>query len=97
MSTLHGMFPEDYMSEEERVDYQAMKKIDLDREKKRPKPRLVQMVQEDVHFALHDLSLADIFTAVEAHVEARPDVDTKELEQFAMRMSRLAWEKEREN
>lgn len=72
------------------MDYQAMKKID-----QRPKPRLVQIAEDEARWNLKDLSFDEVLELVESHIEGRPDVDTKKLEGFAMRMSRMAWEKER--
>jgi len=46
----------------------------------------LRMLQE----AMQSLSFADVLDEVEAAIEARPDVDAQQLEQFANRIGRRA-------
>ena len=46
---------------------------------------------EAVHDVLKPLDFFAMCAAVEAHILARPDIQAKTLEDFAMRLSRKAW------
>ena len=51
--------------------------------------------QDAVHDTLKDLPLHAVLSAVEAHLKARPDAAAVPLETFSQRISRYAWELER--
>lgn len=46
--------------------------------------------------AMTDMTPAQLFDAVEAHLEARPDIDPADLEAFSNRLRRQAWKRERD-
>ncbi len=51
---------------------------------------------EDLLDACTEIATADLLVAVEAVIEARPDVDPSALERFSQRLSRRADKLERE-
>lgn len=44
--------------------------------------------------AMRDTATSTLFAEIEAHIEARPDVEAHALEQFSDRLRRQAWKME---
>lgn len=93
--SLHGTWPDDFLTDEELKDFQKAKRMDMTRAAKVQEMNHKATVQAEVHENLSEIDFSLMLDAIEAHIEARPDINAEKLEATAQRLSRLAWVYER--